>query len=300
MALPSTPSQTAPGLPTIHLLPPPFTSTQPQPVLLTQGAEAIIFRTYFLNLEYPCALKYRPSKPYRHPTLDARLTRHRILSEARTLVKCKREGVNVPSVLSLDWEGADIEGPQGGRSGGWMMMEWIEGKTVKKILDLRLATAQGSSSSRNTGIDSKDPKQVEQRSDPSLVELMVKIGQAVGKMHKIGITHGDLTTSNLMLRPPTSPHVNGTDANESPSGHDSLEGEIYIIDFGLAVQTLQDEDRAVDLYVLERALTSTHPTAEDLFQELLEAYGGSYKGANVALKKLVEVRMRGRKRSMLG
>ena len=32
------------------------------------------------------------------------------------------------------------------------------------------------------------------------------------------------------------------------------------------------EDKAVDLYVLERAFTSTHPDAEPLFSGVLEAY----------------------------
>ena len=78
------------------------------------------------------------------------------------------------------------------------------------------------------------------------------------------------------------------------------DGDIILIDFGLASQSTQDEDRAVDLYVLERAFGSTHPKAEGLFKELSNAYGNSFKGASVVLKKLEEVRMRGRKRSMLG
>ncbi|KAL2057310.1 hypothetical protein ABVK25_002363 [Lepraria finkii] len=107
---------------------PPFTHTHPAPTLLTQGAEALLYyRTDFLTPSHPCALKYRPSKPYRHPTLDKRLTRHRILSEARTLVKCRREGVSVPGVLALDAEGDGV-------SGGWMMMEWVEGKTIREVL----------------------------------------------------------------------------------------------------------------------------------------------------------------------
>jgi TP53 regulating kinase-like protein len=56
----------------------------------------------------------------------------------------------------------------------------------------------------------------------------------------------------------------------------------------------------VDLYVLERAFGSTHPRAECVFGELLEAYGKSFKQGPSVLKKLEDVRMRGRKRSMLG
>lgn len=79
-----------------------------------------------------------------------------------------------------------------------------------------------------------------------------------------------------------------------------LEGEIVLIDFGLATQSVHDEDKAVDLYVLERAFGSTHPEIEESFQEVLKAYGESYKGAKVVLKRLEEVRMRGRKKSMIG
>src|SRR6202023_1419845 len=57
------------------------------PQLITQGAEALLYRTTYLTPQLACALKYRPPKPYRHAILDARLTRHRILSEARVLVK---------------------------------------------------------------------------------------------------------------------------------------------------------------------------------------------------------------------
>ena len=47
------------------------------PRLITQGAEGRVYRTTYLVPDLPCALKHRPSKPYRHPTLDARLTRQR-------------------------------------------------------------------------------------------------------------------------------------------------------------------------------------------------------------------------------
>ncbi|MCJ1268844.1 serine/threonine-protein kinase bud32 [Lobaria immixta] len=251
-------------------LPDPFTSTIPPPRLLTQGAEALIYRTTFLQPSLPCALKYRPPKPYRHPVLDARLTRHRILSEARVLVKCRREGVAVPGVLALEWEAA------GG--GGWMLMEWIEGRTVKEVL-----------------LELRGRREEEQGTGVRV--LMEKIGRAIGRLHEVGIVHGDLTTSNLMLRPVGKKAMGSEAAN---SAADDGEAEIVLIDFGLAVQSLQEEDKGVDLYVLERAFGSTHPEAEEDFKEVLKAYGESYEGAKMVLKRLEEVRMRGRKRSMLG
>jgi TP53 regulating kinase-like protein len=246
------------------------------PKLITQGAEALLYRTTYLIPQLACALKYRPSKPYRHAILDARLTRHRILSEARVLVKCRKEGVPVPAVYALD------------EAKGWIMMEWIDGEVVRIRLNewIRLRKAAGA----EEGVDDKE-----------LRDLMVRVGRAVGSLHKIGIVHGDLTTSNLMLRSNKAQMANG---DGSGAGHGGaaklLDGEIVLIDFGLASQNTQDEDRAVDLYVLERAFGSTHPRAENLFGEVLKAYGDSFRGANVVLKRLEDVRMRGRKRSMLG
>src|SRR6266516_1412264 len=81
-----------------------YLSSGPPPILITQVAEALLYRTTHLLPSRPCALKYRPPRLYRHPTLDARLTRHRILAEARVLVRCRREGVPVPAVYALDTE----------------------------------------------------------------------------------------------------------------------------------------------------------------------------------------------------
>lgn len=165
----------------------------------------------------------------------------------------------MPGVLALDWEA------------GWMLMEWVEGNTVRDVLERRKRGGEG---------DARD--------------LMEKIGMAIGRMHEVGIVHGDLTTSNLMVR------ECGKEAAEAGETGLVDGGEIVLIDFGLAGQSTQDEDKAVDLYVLERAFGSTHPEAEDEFKEVLRVYGKSYKGAMVVLKRLEEVRMRGRKRSMVG
>ncbi len=47
----------------------------------------------------------------------------------------------------------------------------------------------------------------------------------------------------------------------------------FLIDFGLAYISTLVEDKAVDLYVLERAFSSTHPASESLFASVLTAYG---------------------------
>lgn len=284
----------------LHTLPAPFSHDNLEPI--TQGAEALVYKTTFLTPHTPVVVKYRPPKPYRHPTLDKRLTKQRLLAEARSLVRVKRDGVNVPGVLGADWDA------------GWLVLEYIEGKTVRKVLDGHQHTSTGSG-------------------EGEILDLMRRVGREVGKLHELGVCHGDLTTSNIMLRTPDDVEASTTAREEtaqlppgrqttsslreavmsgadpldaippppdtSSSAH-SLRGDIYLIDFGLTTASIQDEDKAVDLYVLERAFSATHPEAEPLFQAVLAAYGESYKGARGVLKRLEGVRLRGRKRSMLG
>ena len=188
----------------------------------------------------------------------------------------------MPGVLALDVDGGEI-------GGGWMIMEWVDGRIVREVL-VEGKKIIGLGEEENG--DWAENKRL----------LMGKIGRAVGRMHEVGVCHGDLTTSNMMLRSNIIPQTNGdlTNGNHVVDMGQDLEGEIVLIDFGLASQSLQDEDKAVDLYVLERAFGSTHPEAEEGFQEVLRCYGESYKGAKIVLKRLEDVRLRGRKKSMLG
>lgn len=291
---------------TSHTLPSPFTFTEPPPELLMQGAEALIYRTHFLDTSTPACLKFRPSKAYRHATLDARLTKQRVLAEARVLVKLSSIAatsiVRVPAILALEWDvGRKVKGTEGvsrlrrGQNdvaaGAWILMEWIEGKSVKELL-------RGVDTWKKTGSRSEEELIAV---DGEVKSLLRKIGRAVGEMHQQGgVIHGDLTSSNIMVRPTERQVTGHVEGQHRPD----LQGEIVLIDFGLATQGIQDEDRAVDLYVLERAFGSTHPQQEGWFDaEVLqhqEGYRGSFKGANVVLKRLEDVRMRGRKRSMIG
>ncbi|KAG5913998.1 serine/threonine-protein kinase bud32 [Claviceps sorghi] len=159
------------------------------------------------------------------------------------------------------------------------MLEWIPGAPVRVAINRWLGR-------RTEGLDA----------DARLRDLMRRIGVAVGAMHRVGIVHGDLTTSNMMLRPPGTQTPTATAHDQL----DDLAGDVVIIDLGLASGAVHEEERAVDLYVLERAFGSTHPRAECLFGELLAAYARCFKQAPAVLKKLEDVRMRGRKRSMLG
>jgi len=107
-----------------------------------------------------------------------------------------------------------------------------------------------------------------------------EIGRVVAKLHSNGVIHGDITTSNILI-------INDT--------------KIVMIDFGLSSMEGTPEDKGVDLYVLERAFLSTHPNTEHLFALLLAAYTAKLgKQSAEVINKFEEIRMRGRKRTMVG
>ncbi|XP_023174110.1 EKC/KEOPS complex subunit TP53RK [Drosophila hydei] len=113
--------------------------------------------------------------------------------------------------------------------------------------------------------------------------LCTRIGSIIGKMHANNIIHGDLTTSNILINP------NLTDY------------DVIFIDFGLSHYNQATEDKGVDLYVLERALLSTHSEQPYLFEHILAAYRQECgKEEEAVLAKFEEVRARGRKRTMIG
>jgi TP53 regulating kinase and related kinases len=113
-------------------------------------------------------------------------------------------------------------------------------------------------------------------------------GAAVRRMHDEDVVHGDLTTSNVIV--------------QAGGG-----GGVVLIDFGLSVASAGEEDKAVDLYVLERAVVATVPArAAGYVGAFLRGYsgggggGGGGGGAAAVLARLEEVRARGRKRDMTG
>lgn len=121
-------------------------------------------------------------------------------------------------------------------------------------------------------------------SNRELEQLVEQIGQILAKMHDEDVIHGDLTTSNMLLRP----------------GQDDVFSQLFVIDFGLSYISSLPEDKGVDLYVLEKAFLSTHPNTEELFEKLLKSYVAASSKSLPVIRKLDEVRLRGRKRSMVG
>ncbi len=103
-------------------------------------------------------------------------------------------------------------------------------------------------------------------------EVCKQIGESIAKLHDKEIIHGDLTTSNLILK----------------------KDKVYFIDFGLGFQSRKAEDKAVDLHVLKSALTAKHAEkAESLFKAVLDGYKTSAHASEV-LNRLEKVEKRGR------
>ncbi|KAF9582708.1 TP53 regulating kinase [Lunasporangiospora selenospora] len=197
--------------------------------LIKQGAEAKVYLAPFCQRQ--TIIKERFAKAYRHPTLDKKLTSRRVVQEARCLTRCQKAFIDTPTVYMVDVDQSLI------------YMEYIEGFSVRDYL----VTTEG-------GLPVSQSR------------LAKEIGQRLGLMHNIDVVHGDLTTSNLLMR------------QESQT--------VVLIDFGLSYVSNLIEDKAVDLYVLERAFSSTHPNTEVMFAQILEAYGESGKASKQILKKL--------------
>ena len=89
-------------------------------------------------------------------------------------------------------------------------------------------------------------------SNSKIVNACKKIGRLVGIMHKNGIMHGDLTTSNFI----------------------QSKDLIFIIDFGLASRTFKSDDHAVDLRLFKEILNSAHA---EIFEKAWSNFLSGYK-----------------------
>ncbi len=92
---------------------------------------------------------------------------------------------------------------------------------------------------------------VNELSKSKLILICKKIGKIVGTLHKNGIMHGDLTTSNFIL------------SNR----------KLFVIDFGLSIRTKKPEDHAVDLRLFKEILNSAHASEmEKAWANFLDGY----------------------------
>jgi TP53 regulating kinase-like protein len=178
-------------------------------------------------------IKHRAVKTYRHKEIDEKIRKSRTRKEANILKKAKELKISVPEILKQ--EEFSLE------------MEFIEGDRLSETL--------------NSYTEKKQ------------FTVLKKIGTEVAKLHMNDIIHGDLTTSNTILK----------------------KEEVYIIDFGLGFISKRIEDKAVDLHLIKQALEAKHfQNYEKLFEKFIESYSKNHKEAEQILERFKKVEARGR------
>jgi N6-L-threonylcarbamoyladenine synthase/protein kinase Bud32 len=103
-------------------------------------------------------------------------------------------------------------------------------------------------------------------------ETVREAGRAVGLLHGAGIVHGDLTSSNMVVR----------------------NGRVVLNDFGLAQATDELESRGVDVHVLLQTLGSASADPAPLVEAFAAGYRSAFAGAESVLEREAEIRRRGR------
>jgi len=210
--------------------------------LMKKGAEANLYLEDFSEVLHlagagKVVVKHRISKRYRVPQLDLQLRESRTALEAKLFADAKAAGVPTPAVYEVD------------RVGMRLVMEFIDGKQVKLILN-KLTPARR-------------------------IKLCHLIGKQIARLHKAGIVHGDLTTSNMILTP---------------------QGKVFFVDFGLGEYSPSLEARGVDLHLLKRALQSTHfKVVDEAYRAVLTGYRREFgKNAGEVIERAEEIERRGR------
>lgn len=122
-----------------------------------------------------------------------------------------------------------------------------------------------------------DTIEMERVGGPALREVLSgdnvhAAGKTVGLLHGAGIIHGDLTTSNMIMR----------------------DGTCVLIDFGLAISSEETEPRGVDLHVFFQTLESTSDTSARLREAFIGGYSEEFPGSADVLAREREILHRGR------
>jgi len=100
------------------------------------------------------------------------------------------------------------------------------------------------------------------------------IGRYIAILHNNGVTHGDLTTSNILI---------------------SRDKSLFFIDFGLANLDSSYEDKSVDIEMFERVLISTHTDkASELFNWFLNGYVDYADDPDEVLRRYEVIKRSGR------
>ena len=185
-------------------------------------------------LDRDSIVKTRLSKEYRHKELDDRIRMSRMKNEARILREARKANVRTPVIYDIDTKTYSL------------VMEKIKGVTVKNLLN-------------DENCEWKP--------------VCVEIGKTIADLHNARISHGDLTTSNMILM-----------ENKT----------ICLIDMSLGKYPADLEDLGVDIHLLERAFSSAHPHLPDALEVLISSYIEYRDHGQETIDKMEEIRGRGR------
>lgn len=190
----------------------------------------------FLDEKKNIITKDRISKSYRIKELDKRIIKQRTKAEKKILEKASKI-INAPNPFPLK----EIDK---------INMPYIDGEKLSTSLN-------------------EFPLEKQR-------QIMKKIGESVSKLHKDDIIHGDLTTSNMILK----------------------DNQVFFIDFGLGYISRKVEDKAVDVHLLKQALEAKHfQHWKALFEEFKEAYSKNYQTESKQIfERVTAIEKRGRYR----
>ncbi len=184
---------------------------------------------------YSAVKKVRIKKDYRIPELDSLLRKRRTSKEAKALHRAKRFGIPCPSILDIH----EYE----------IIMEKVDGVTLRdQLLEI---------------------------GDEDLAMISNLIGAIVGRLHKAGLVHNDLTGVNFILMG---------------------RNKVCLIDFGLVEFSEDYEDRAVDLHVFKQSVAAVDPRRLDFIMDrFIEGYSRELgEKSKEVLARLKNIERRGR------
>lgn len=189
-----------------------------------------------IYIEGDKVIKERLVKGYRLPEIDKRIIKRRTKSETKLLKKAS--------------ELASVPIPEETKSENEIIIPYLYGDKLSETLN-----------------NYPEKKQK---------EVMTSLGNEVGKLHEEGIIHGDLTTSNMILK----------------------DGKVYIIDFGLGSFNGKYEQKGVDVHLLKQALEAKHfRNHEKLFYWFKEGYESINESeAKKVFERVKAIEKRGRYR----
>jgi len=204
--------------------------------LLKKGAEANLYVGDWHGRRV--VFKKRLPKKYRQTQIDVQIRVYRTIHEPQLMHEAKKAGVPTPKIFLVDVKNTLI------------IMEYVEGVQIKQLLY--------------------------ELSEEERRNVCFEIGQEIAKLHRFGLIHGDLTTSNMIM---------------------NSDGRVFFVDFGLGEKSDEVEARGVDLHLMKRALQSTHyQFAEDCFKNVIDGYGSILEddALKSVLRKVKEIERRGR------